>query len=318
MKYEGFDKKCFNIKPYEDNYLDCFQNLVLSLIKNAGHDPRLFGSVWPWYFYLDKFESVRPYYFVTQQAIMELTGGELTEHCLNSDVICELAQLVLKYPVIVNVDQFYIKHHYKDIYNVKHGNHSLMLLEYNKDLRSFWCVGIMPTYCGWIDEAEVMESILSFEKDNIGYLKCYTYSASVYPIFNNPIMLTRRFINSILLAENDKGMFLNGLYDRIKNFLSNENTFENGIFTQRWFWEIERSGKFVSEFIKSPYCDSQLIPIGKDELLYEMNIINRNLGFSFKLLYKYYLVGKKELYDKALLLLNEAVEVEQNLRKKLV
>ena len=154
------------IQPYTEMKLDCYQNLLVTLLNHYGCNIELLGSILPWLFE-DKNPNngkhkITNQVVATDKRIEELFGYKVVRKYFSPDNILEkIAEEIEVNPIIVNVDQYYVPHHYIHIYKKKHGQHSLLLIG-KEESGSIICVDTFPEYYGPISSESLKEGIENF------------------------------------------------------------------------------------------------------------------------------------------------------------
>lgn len=297
------------IEPFDLFQIDCFQNLILSILSSQDIDPCIFGSKWPWTFYKEKSTDEIFYQsFVNEKVLMEFCGYKLIEYNIDTSSIEDLRNLVKNYPIIINVDQFYISHHYPDIYNTKHGPHSLIIEAYDNSNLRFFAIGVLPKYKGWISTEEILKSLNS---NHVESKKVY-WLEKQYEVGNLEDKVKTSFINSLAESEtfeNFDFFQMNEMYDIFKRCLKNYQFYDICVDAskKRWFWEIGRLGKIFYYYVKSnkffPISDK----VNKEKILLEIKNIDRGLSVSFKKIYKVLLTKDEMSLNDALAILEKTI-----------
>lgn len=312
--------------------MDCFQNLILTFLYYQNCNVNLVGSTWPWKFYIFEGQNIINNYFVSQKALMHFYGYDLLENKIeDDDILSSITNALQKDCIIVNTDQYFIKHHYKDIYQKLHGEHSLILLNYNKTMNSFFGIGVMPEFKGYIEQQEIVDGIKSFPNDNRGHMSYYWLSRNEQYRVKSEKVIFFDFINELKeikknrkcnLEHNDMAlkvevMNLKELYYMFKtSFTSDEIAFKNWygkISKDRWYWEIDRVGKCYLAYMNTGYVKKMYNSIQWNEIITLTSKINDDISIAFKHMYKYYLTGKEQLYINGLDILKNSIDLEKTL-----
>lgn len=320
------EKNILEICPETSIKIDCFQNLLLTLIKNKNTNPCIFGSVWPWFFYRKENTEIILYqYFVSEKSIKELSGHQLIESNIQGNVIENLGDNLKRNPIIINVDQYYVKHHYPYVYQKVHGIHSLLLLDYDLKKSQFLAIGAFPTFKGWIDANEIAQGIISISKISNTQKKYYWLQS--LDNWKQPTKddIKNRFISSLNAHENYFGFEVIEINDIADMFI---RMHENGrdsflhlfekISNERWFWEIERPGNLLISYIESDVYSPISSLSEKKEVISIIKEVNSLLVLSLRKIYKYQLSNNTSSFSDGVEMLKISANKSEILKRRLI
>lgn len=325
-----------DLEPDLNMTIDCFQDLLLIQLKNMGRKIELTSSVWPWRFYELENKTVRNYYFLSPNTLRDIFCVELVEKQIDqNNILSSVKNELINNAIIINVDQFYISHHYRDIYQKSHGPHSLMLLDY-LDSDIFIGLGVAPKYKGKIDKMEIIDGILNFPKDNKGYMSYFYLSQSVGTSFKSDEDIYKGFLidierelyrNSIFhdnILGRQKGTEINlhELFNRIdREYKKGMDSFKQWFqpFSEaQWYWNIDRPGKCLYAYVKTEFFQSKYKSKDYDMILDKIEQFNHLLIRSFRFLYKSYITTKEKPYRNAIEMFNQILTLEESLKKNIL
>lgn len=311
------------LKPYTDIKIDCNQNLILSVLDSEGIDVIRFGAIWPWRFNISTNCKVSNLYIISDERISTVAGYDIIYRKLNPDTLLnDLDDYIIYGPVIVNVDQYYIKHHYKHVYLKEHGLHNLIITLKNVE-HSYKCIDCIPEYSGDICNDELLKALVEYPVENMRYeVKYLRKNASCS---QNEQELYESFMNSILESKKENtskvhDMDILELSEIINTISDNGNNLDGElpIFLEgTWIWEIDRNAKLTIKYMEkylSKIVDEETISRAVNEMMY----INHQLSLVMKLLFKSRICKSKDILKKALYNLKIAGEHETKLKNKLI
>lgn len=236
-----------DIVPYTEKKLDCYQNMPVTLLHHYGYDVDLLGAVLPWRYYFRKqTNEITNWYIASDNIVASLYGCHINRRKFSSGKIYDtLLQETAERPVIVNVDQYYVPHHYVHIYRKQHGQHSLIINGYDESERAFYCVDAFPQYTGKISCDELITGIMNFPYD---YLKLeYSFIVKVEDLPEKRDEIFLSFLSSVNAYKNspEDRVFSNAA---IISILDSINTKDDELFFHKlqdvfrgnWIWELDR------------------------------------------------------------------------------
>jgi hypothetical protein len=313
------DKMIADLQPDTPFSVDCFQNLVLILLHAFGTDICVFGSTWPWVFYKTSGpDSIIFKYFVSQRSIRDLAGYELIESDITGDINDFIVNEVKEHEIIVNVDQYYVKHHYPDIYLKTHGPHSLLLLRHDENKSAFYGMGVIPQFKGWFEKDEIVTGIESFPRDNAGYMKCYRLKKIQDWVMPTKDEIKNLFLESMvtdLSYENMEVLKLQDIFNTFEMIYTNKDVdYLNNITKERWFWEIDRLGHILTFYLSSDNYSPIVSVRDRQQMVSLINELSNKLVVSFRKIYKYQLTRNDATFEDGLRILKDVVTQIENLK----
>ncbi|MNI23134.1 hypothetical protein D3C73_767070 [compost metagenome] len=294
--------------------LDCYQNLVASLIQDSGYCTEFLGAVWPWEFARksEQYESVirlvdtEPVNLNSLKNLYNINMNTIFPVDVEAawdDIKNKLDEAI---PVIVNFDQFYAHYHYPHIYGKQHGEHAVMLLRYEDKSELVDCVSSIPFYKGTMhynqlfmgmkEVSELSYTVLAFGDKNLIKSKY-----SVWREFLILIKQLRQAYTESLHQDSENEMIYAPGFKRLLEeliLLDDQELSETLriLCTGTWGWHIDRRCKWTINFIllfKTNSNEEQLTRI--IELLEENN---RDWILVYRFLFKSSQTLKKnELYN---------------------
>lgn len=317
------------IEPYSTLKIDCFQNLILSLINQAGVDLRLLGCMWPWIFYKFDKNEIKNHFYINNEMLKNLFGYALKKDVITGDLVKHLADKSKTHPLIVNVDQFYIRHHYPDIYQKRHGEHSLMILDYEESSQLAQVVGVMPDFKGVLDFKELEIAIKSYadyferppefyflekisdpstnEADSFAF-NCFMKSLNMI-LINTDTQLKVDVMDLVEMCH---------LFNNSKNALQNQNSCYTLLSKSRWYWEIDRPGIMFMAYMETNSFKRNMIPDNLQEIYLMTKDINKNISNSLKLIYKAFVSTNEKLFKERIDALTDVIYMEEKLKELIV
>jgi hypothetical protein len=317
----------YKLIPYNRNKLDCFQLLLVSILQAKHYQVDRLGAIWPWSFTWIEHQTTRPManeMVVTEQKLHHYFGCRLcresfTERNLQKSISDALKNNV----IIINVDQFYIPHHYDHVYNKVHGPHNILLLEEWDN--GYHCLDTMPPYKGIIDCEHLVNSIKHYSTEKLKYEYCYLE-------FGDDSCLTDKAILSefiidleqtdLELYEYAKRFYLSGLLKMIdeKMQIMSYDSFMYWIDVfckSEWIWGIDRRAFWLINYLKTAY-PLQIIGAKLEQLINLIENINGQMNIATRLLYKGALARNKNYIERAMSMYRQLIEPQLILRKKLL
>ena len=302
------NKEIMQIEPYSSIKIDCFQNLLMTLLNSKGIDPCIFGCVWPWFFFKKRNSNNILYqYFVSTDALKKLSGFQLMESDIKNDLIKTLIGAVKNNAIIINIDQYYLTHHYPDVYNVSHGVHSLLLLKYDIEKLAFLGIGVFPEYKGWMDENEIAQGMLSNYISSIDLLKYYWLDKIDNWIAPQKDDIDNQFFSNLYKTDKYDGYETIEISDIYKMFSDmhargRDSFIElfKSMSNDRWIWEIERPGNVLSAYLQSEYYSPILLAEQRKKAVSYIEEINKYLVLSLRKIYKYILINNYNIFKDGL------------------
>lgn len=311
-----------NLVPYSEKKLDCYQNMLVTILANEGCDLNLLGAMLPWRYYRRGVSGeIANCYIASDSTVEEVYGYEVRRQIFQLGSIVEnLIDALSNGPVIVNVDQFYIPHHYVHIYQKQHGQHSLLITGYNKQKNIFYCVDAFPQYTGEISCGVLETAIKNFPFE---YVKMeYSTVAQIERVVKSTDEILKGFVKSSRAYREyeDKGVFSNRaileLFDEIAT-LSDLCFYEelNSVCSGTWIWEMDRTVHWTisyinTEYVRKVYGDENIKLLEK--LLLQCNAIC--VG-AYRLIYKSLVSKSRKNFWQGHDKLKEAILVQNEICK---
>lgn len=310
------------IEPDTSIKIDCFQNLLMTLLKSQGIDPCIFGCVWPWFFFKKRdSHNILYQYFVSTNALENLSGFHLMDSDIKNDLIKTLVQAVKNDTIIINIDQYYVTHHYPDIFNVSHGVHSLLLLEYDVEKSAFLGVGVFPEYKGWIDENEIVKGMHSDYGSPVDLLKYYWLDKIDNWTAPQKDDMANQFFSNLYKADkydDYEAIEISDIYEMFSDMhtLGRDSFVElfKNISNDRWIWEIERPGNVLVAYIQSEYYSPIYLAEEREKAVSYIEEINNCLVLSLRKIYKYLLINDYNVFKDGLNFLESSATKSDQLR----
>ncbi|MGG4551398.1 BtrH N-terminal domain-containing protein [Paenibacillus humicus] len=261
------ENKLKDIIPITTPELDCYQNLVASIIQDRGYCVEFLGAVWPWEFTRDSKRDKELFILVDTEPVninslkkiynirMEITFPKDIETAW-VDIKNKLDEGI---PVITNFDQFHAHYHYPHIYGKRHGEHAVMLLSYDDQTKLIACVSSIPFYKGTMhynqlfmgmqEVSELSYTILVF--GDAGLVKSKYNMWSEFHILIENLKLT--YFGSMHQDSENEMIYAPGLKRLLEDLLLQENQqlSENlqTLCSGTWGWHIDRRCKWTINFI---------------------------------------------------------------------
>lgn len=309
-----------DIVPYTEKRLDCYQNMIVTILDNYGCDLCLLGSTLPWRYYRrQNTGDIANYYIASDNIVESLYGYKVVRQTFDSEKIKDtIIDTVKSFPVIVNVDQFYVPHHYVHIYQKQHGQHSLLINGYKEDGEIFYCVDAFPRYIGGIsyDNLEVGIKSFPYEYVKMEYstiAKANTRIINSGEIFNKFIESSKAYIN---YDDNDEfsNQVIISLIDNIAlrpdvDFFAELQY----LFRGTWVWELDRVADWTISYINTEYVRNIY---GDKKIKYISNLIlqcNLIIVSGYRLLFKSIVSKSKNVCFKGCEKLKEAILIQNDI-----
>lgn len=263
--------KIKELEPYDYLKLDCFQNLVVTLLQHYQLPVEYLGTMWPWTFQvvpeMDEEDNLLSYHVenaecATSQHIKEIYNADLvTEEIQDGSFVLEKVKKFIdqKVPVIVGIDQFYVPYHYPYIYHKLHGPHSIIVTTYESSKEEVECVDAIPRYKGTIPYSEFEEGVKQKERP--------WHSILLMP--EEEFVLEEERIWNVFLdsVHNVRNNYEAGKYEicyapairKIITSIVNNPEKEKQIYSLKqlcegvWLWEIGRKPEWLVAYLKTPY-----------------------------------------------------------------
>ena len=310
----------YNILPYADKKLDCYQNMLVTLLHHCGCNVSLLGAVLPWRFYRrQKTGEIANYYIANDKAVTSLFGYKVMRKKFDERGLTEtLMTEIKKRPIIVNVDQYYVPHHYVHIYGKQHGQHSLILIGYSEDDNCYFCIGVLPEYKGSIPKNELESGIKNFpyEYNKLEYSYIENHNIPVMDnkrIFQNFVESTDSFLNPM-----DNNIFSNrAIINIFENICheSDETLFViiNSLLKGTWIWELDRVANWTISYLCSDYIKNILNDEKIDILISLIEKCNTVVVSAYRVIYKSTLNKSRNIFNKGFEKLREAVKLQDDI-----
>lgn len=320
-----------SLSPYTFVKMDCYQNLLMTLLNHYGCDVFCLGAQWPWEYCIKddiiNYPVIKIKNFITADSIRDIFNINIKSIKVSNDedsLFSNLTSLITSRPVIVNVDQYYIPHHYTHIYLKQHGEHFLLIYDYDSYLNAFMCIDTFPEYKGSIGKSDLLDAISHFDNKE---LKTFRYLTGLDAIKQmDTKALISRFVSDML---NDQ-KFIDGykVID-LKEILNaiiflrdemDEKSYINWLTELckgNWIWEIDRNGIFFVSFMKSLndyFVNNELLKYLIDESFQLNNKINIIMKKIYKLTLSKTIYSRVDIYKE----LKEIVKKEENIKNKLL
>lgn len=163
-----------NIDAIDNIQLDCYQNLKALVLKRLDKNTDILGYCWPWEFVL-KDRTVDG--FVVSD-VEGLENGRFEEYynvkyiekeiCKEEEWLLEIKDCIDQgLPSIVSFDEFYSFYHYGHVYQKEHGDHAILVYDYNDETRQISFVSAIPVYSGTMSYDLLTEGVLALPRATI-------------------------------------------------------------------------------------------------------------------------------------------------------
>lgn len=286
--------------PFDNFIIDCYHNLIMTLFNFNKIEPCLLPCLWPWRFDILNSNYLNMSSFAKDDIMLNVFGlNHIVINFTNYEDYVEKSKEYIdkKEPIIIDIDQFYVSHHYPNIYNKVHGEHSLIV--YNGS-----CVDCMPVYQGEMSESNLRQGIIS---DLYGGRFHVYEKADNYGDINFSLVKTyfTNFKNA--MSNIDSGMSdscgMNYVIKILETYSLSENDFFDNLesfFKGRWTWEMGKYGHAHSLFIKY-LIDKKILDVSRG-LQNEIILLSDKYEILFKSLFKSKI---KRSYKDAINIINE-------------
>jgi len=316
------DNSFFDFNTNSEIKLDCYQNCLLNLLELFKFDITFLGAQWPWSFYIkeDKFgiaPVIRNKYMAEKSIIEKIYGISVIRKKIDSSeavLIKKIKEKIKVCPVIINVDEYMVTHHYFHIYNKQHGPHSLLLYDYNYFTDSFKCIDSFPDFKGEIKKDKVISGFYSYPEEAGGkYILTYFKITQFKDI--NEKKIFEEFCISLKEKEKENYKSLTSLVEIINIQINNLNTNEllewlNSFTKGSWIWEIERNAFLTIKYLNR---------IGiNQEIINEIEEINLRLNKTMKKMYKLIVSRKISFLANIMTDLEKIVESEDKIKERIL
>lgn len=310
------------IIPFTKVVLDCNQNLILTLLDAYEQPVSRLGAKWPWRFIVTgtAFLTVNNSYMLTTEWVESVLPVVFEYKKLSESYpLDDLNLLLQKQPVIVNVDEFHIPHHYKYIYKKQHGLHSMLVTKKNEN-ESYNIIDCVPLYHGEIDSLILDKAVHALPSDTLRYRVKYIKPAICSEAEYDMERLYRNFIHSILneeVVESDV-CSLEEIVRKIEESLEGYQYEKviKCICDGYWIWQVDRNANLTMLYMQENL--SQRWGGNTEEICYDMAILNQKLSISFKKLYRASLAGSPADFREVIKALRENVLQEKKLIEKIM
>ena len=312
-----------NIPPYTEMKLDCFQNLLITILIHYGLNVDYFGATWPWLFeidYINEEAVIVNKVICNDERIKTLYNIALAKKDFSEDIISDIRRIVDEMPIIINLDQYYVPHPH--IFNKQHGRHSLLLLSDDQE-QGVFCLDTMPEYKGFIDRESLVIGIKSFPY-KFGYSKyCWLESErinynvdqeSLFMYFTQLLNATY-IINDLPSHKLDLGLknILNTVKEMNEGSEAELSESINKLFQGTWTWEIDRSPNWLIRYLKTDFITKKLGSDSIEKVTERIAAVSNMVALSFRVLYKYLISKKINDFTKGKELLINAQKEENEL-----
>lgn len=303
------------MKPYTDHIVDCYQNLIMTVLNHDGQPVIKLGAVWPWSFLVDlEKPSIYNQMLTSNDHVRQLFSYDIVKQKLDQKrFLKELDKTLQHYPVIVNVDQFYVRHHYAHIYMKEHGIHTLLLVKKQTE-DSYFVLDCLPAYQGVISSENLMQAIDGLPSEELCHEITFCKAIPGTAIADQAVY--ERFIRSS--DESITPYSINRLYTLLIKEMSKDDSvgFLHGICSNsNWIWEAERKAPITKAYIRA-YTrleDNRTA----SEICSQIDDINAKFVLAVKKMFKSCLSPRRQYLQAALDLMQEACLVETQLIEKL-
>jgi hypothetical protein len=150
--------------------LDCYQNLQALVLRNMGKDTDLFGYCWPWEFVLKGRTNnglmISDLDCLEEKEFEELFQVNYHEQTITDkdDCLKEIRKAINQgWPVIVSFDEFYSFYHYKHVYMKEHGDHAILIVDYDDEQMQVDFISAIPSYRGKMTYNALLEGVFSLD-----------------------------------------------------------------------------------------------------------------------------------------------------------
>ena len=308
------------IKPFMDKKLDCYQNMLVTLLNYYNCKIDLLGSVWPWQFTYRKIDNrmqIMSKHIATDKNIELLFGFKVIREYFDITMIkTSLIEKLKHGPVIINLDQYYVPHHFVHIYQKEHGQHSLLIVHYNAIQDQFYCVDSFPEYSGVIEYRFLEEGIIQYPFDNVKH-QYSTLRKNTCIDVKHEEEVYNDFIESLKVFQAnfpaDKTFSLPYILQELKRYQTNYNStyfwdWLNEFLRGTWIWELDRMPPWTIDYLLS----QQVKRISKvNEVCEHINICNKMLVSSTRILYKSAIIKSVSNLNRGIELLDETVRMQE-------
>ena len=293
-----------HILPYTEMKLDCFQNLIITILNYYNVNIDFLGATWPWLFekdYVNKEVAIVNKIICNNERMKTLYNISLVQKTFDLNITADIRKIVADMPIIVNLDHYYVPHHYPHIFNKQHGRHSLLLLNFDQK-QGVFCLDTMPEYKGFIDCESLAMGIKSFPY-KFGYLKyCWLESEKInYKsdqetlfIYFSQLLKATYEINNLSSHKSDLGLknILNIVKEMDEDGEIKLNESLDRLLQGTWIWEVNRSPNWLIKYLKTDYVTKMLGTNNIEATTERIADVNNKVALAFKVLYKY-LVSKR-------------------------
>lgn len=293
-----------HILPYTEMKLDCFQNLIITMLNYYNVNIDFLGATWPWLFekdYVNKEVAIVNKIICNNERMKTLYNISLVQKTFDLNITADIRKIVTDMPIIVNLDQYYVPHHYPHIFNKQHGRHSLLLLNFDQN-QGVFCLDTMPEYKGFIDCESLAMGIKSFPY-KFGHLKyCWLESEKInYKsdqetlfIYFSQLLKATYEINNLSSHKSDLGLknILNIVKEMDEDGEIKLNKLLDRLLQGTWIWEVNRSPNWLIKYLKTDYVTKMLGTNNIEATTERIADVNNKVALAFKVLYKY-LVSKR-------------------------
>lgn len=269
------EKLILDMEPCMKIEIDCFHNLMITLLEHHGFETKYVGAVWPWQFEIIKPENndgpwvkIENAECMDEAKLKDYYGLDLNI-CWN-DKTGEALKVVRdlldnNIPVFAGLDQYYVHYHYPHIYGKVHGMHTTLVVGYNEAAEELYCISEIPRYKGTM-------SIKEFEKAVQGNKGLWYATLPITEGAHNPdeAVVWERFLAEVKEKKvsfrktgftGNKSGYTCDMVDIIKELSCIEDDGEllkkaevlcDGV----WGWHVDRRGLILKEYLRMPYVRS--------------------------------------------------------------
>lgn len=323
--YLNIDK---NLIPFTNVLVDCYQNMILTVLDFWRCNIKLIGAQWPWTYYIkDEYTDnpiVKNKYLIDKQKLKDIYNLDLEKVKLKNDKV-QIMEDILHYldicPIIINIDQYMVPYHYPHIYGKQHGPHSLMLYGYEKRKQVFRCVDSIPKFKGEIPVDTIIEGMQSFPGEVGGKLSISFIRDCTHMFCKDITDVLKFFVHSLLIPEND----YIGSVEHIRNILCIQRQMlpDDSFFNWAvqfckgtWIWEADHNGNFFVYFLECVRDETMVQDFAP--IIEKASKLNLDINITFKKLYKAIFTRRISAIDDVLLQLENCIKAEENLKKNIL
>lgn len=305
------------IEPYTKYVIDCHQNLIMSILEANYLLAVKLGSAWPWRFYIDTdILEIRNTYLATDERLRQLYSFSVRRFYLREDSVLDgINELLDQHiPLIVNVDQYYIQHHYPHIYLKKHGLHSILIQAKLED-NYYSIIDCLPVFRGVMRADNLFLAMNQVPSNELRYQIQYLEKIDERPLSDKKVF--ELFFSSAYLPDlpEKKTYSLRFLYTFLYDCLNNKDVYAvlKKILSGIWAWEIGRKEPFTKAYLQT--FGRSFFGDNLTEVCQKMDRINNTLMLSLRKMFKASLLASAKQIETAFYAMEQACLLEENLLK---